>query len=160
MSCERSLPATLKIKFFGRRPARFFDQKALLATLRVTYPACTTFCVGRHPVTFLGSTPERLAKVDGRRLNTAALAGSAPRSSVPEVDDAIGQGLLTSPKERSEHAVVVKAIDEALSGLGVVPEHPPEPTLLRLHGIQHLHTPIRAEIRPALSLLELSLIHI
>ena len=126
----------------------------LLATLRDTYPACTTFCVGRHPVTFVGSTPERLAAVDGRRLNTAALAGSAPRSPLPGVDDAIGQGLLTSPKERSEHAVVVEAIDEALSGLGVVPEHPPEPTLLRLHGIQHLHTPIRAEIRPSLSLLE------
>ncbi len=130
------------------------DVPGLLATLRYTYPACTTFCVGRHPVTFVGSTPERLAAVDGRRLDTAALAGSAPRSPLPGVDDAIGQGLLTSPKERSEHAVVVDAIDKALSGLGMVPEHPQEPTLLRLHGIQHLHTPIRAEIRPSLSLLE------
>jgi len=130
------------------------DIASLLATLRDTYPACTTFCVSRHSATFVGSTPESLAAVDGRKFDTAALAGSAPRSPLHEVDDAIGQGLLTSPKERSEHAVVVEAIDEALSALGVVSEHPIEPSLLRLHGIQHLHTPIRAEIPSSLSLLE------
>ena len=130
------------------------DVAILLAALRDIYPACTTFCVSRDEVTFIGSTPERLASVDGETLQTAALAGSAPRSSDPAVDDAIGQGLLTSPKERSEHAVVVNAIDAALSGLELSAEHPPTPTVLRLHGIQHLHTPIHAELSSSVSLLD------
>ncbi|MDG2907542.1 MAG: isochorismate synthase [Acidimicrobiales bacterium] len=127
----------------------------LLATLRRQYPGCATFCVSDGPTAFVGATPERLAAVHGGRLHTAALAGSAPRHADHAIDDALGQGLLTSPKERLEHAVVVDAVTAALDGLGVVARHPVEPELLRLHGIQHLHTPIDAEVPADRGLLDL-----
>jgi isochorismate synthase len=125
-----------------RRP----DVARLLATLRSTYPACATVGVSIGTTSFVAATPERLVAVAGDRLHTAALAGSAPRHADPAIDAALGQGLLTSPKERSEHAVVVDAIDHALQRLGMVDHHPADPVLLRLHGIQHLHTPIDAQL--------------
>lgn len=133
-----------------RRP----DVARLLATLRHTYPACATVGVSIGTTSFVAATPERLVAVQGDRLHTAALAGSAPRHADPAIDAALGQGLLTSPKERSEHAVVVDAIDHALRELGVVDRHPADPTLLRLHGIQHLHTPIEAEMPQGIGLFD------
>ena len=131
------------------------DLPLLLATLRSQYPGCATFCVGDGATAFVGATPERLAALRGGRLHTAALAGSAPRHDDLTIDAALGQGLLTSPKERNEHAVVVDAVTAALEGLGIDPRHPIEPELLRLHGIQHLHTPIDADLPDGIGLLDL-----
>ena len=133
------------------------DPIPLLAALRSTYPACATLAVrpAGGQACFLGATPERLAAVHSGHLQTAALAGSAPRDPDPAIDAALGQGLLTSPKERVEHAVVVDAVDRALAGLGVADHHPGDPVLLRLHGIQHLHTPIDAELPNGVGLLDL-----
>ncbi len=133
-----------------RRP----DVVRLLATLRSTYPACATVGVSIGTTSFVAATPERLVAVAGDRLHTAALAGSAPRHADPAIDAALGQGLLTSPKERSEHAVVVDAIDHALQRLGMVDHHPADPVLLRLHGIQHLHTPIDARLPRGIGLFD------
>ena len=133
-----------------RRP----DVARLLATLRSTYPACATVGVSIGTTSFVAATPERLVAVAGDRLHTAALAGSAPRHADPAIDAALGQGLLTSPKERSEHAVVVDAIDHALQRLGMVDHHPADPVLLRLHGIQHLHTPIDARLPRGIGLFD------
>jgi isochorismate synthase len=133
-----------------RRP----DVARLLATLRSTYPACATIGVLIGTTSFVAATPERLVAVAGDRLHTAALAGSAPRHADPAIDAALGQGLLTSPKERSEHAVVVDAIDHALQRLGMVDHHPADPVLLRLHGIQHLHTPIDARLPRGIGLFD------
>ena len=131
------------------------DVVRLLATLRATYPACATLGITVGNASFVAATPERLAAVHAGRLKTAALAGSAPRDSDPAIDAALGQGLLTSPKERYEHTVVVDAVDRALAGLGVTDRHPREPGLLKLHGIQHLHTPIDADLPTAVGLLDL-----
>ena len=134
-----------------RRP----DLPRLLATLRATFPACATFCVDNGTAVFVGATPELLAAVRSGHLDTAALAGSAPRHPVGAIDDALGQGLITSPKEQAEHAVVVDAIVDALRGLGLTPVLPDGPALLRLHGIQHLHTPIQAELCSGIGLLDM-----
>ncbi|HAQ23712.1 MAG TPA: hypothetical protein DCR10_09185 [Acidimicrobiaceae bacterium] len=133
----------------------------LLGSLRSTYPACATLAVRPAkdfdllPTTFVGATPERLVAVHSGLLHTAALAGSAPRDLNPAIDAALGQGLLTSPKERREHAVVVDAVDRALSRLGIDDRHPRLPSLLQLHGIQHLHTPIEAKLPDGVGLLDL-----
>ncbi len=130
---------------------------ALLAALRVTYPTCATLAVrpSGGAAVFVGATPERLAAVHTGHLHTAALAGSAPRDTDRAIDASLGQGLLISPKERAEHSLVVEAIDRALDGLGVSHRHPRNPVLLQLHGIQHLHTPIDAELPEGVGLLEL-----
>ena len=126
----------------------------LLSSLRDSYPACATFCIYKDGNAFVGSTPERLASTKNEKLYTAALAGSAPRALDQALDSALGQGLLTSPKEQNEHALVVEEILRRLVALGLQPEVTLETTILKLNGIQHLYTPIHSQLNLEVALLE------
>ena len=125
----------------------------LLSTLRNSYPACATFCIARGEKAFLGSTPEKLASSKKGGLQTVALAGSAPRSNNFSLDSALAQGLLTSPKERREHSLVVDEILNRLTLIGLKPEKLKETGVLKISGIQHLYTPIGAVLNKDVGLL-------
>jgi salicylate biosynthesis isochorismate synthase/menaquinone-specific isochorismate synthase len=120
----------------GSRP---FDLVDVLSRLREQNPRCVTFLF-RAPggVAFLGATPETLCRVDGRVLETEALAGSAAPGQA--------EGLGGRDKDRREHDSVVRYI---LSALRPIAEHVTadvEPTLLTLKNVVHLRTGIRAEL--------------
>ena len=123
------------------------DVVTVLDRLRRRNPACATFAFTVGDTTFLGSTPEELVTLDGPRLHTTALAGTAPRGDSPEADERLGSGLLASAKNRSEHRFVVDGITEALTCLGLVDPAPAEPGLMRLNRLQHLRTPITAQVQ-------------
>ena len=55
----------------------------------------------------VGSSPEALVKVTGRRAITHPIAGSRPRGGTPEDDLRLAEDLLADPKERSEHVMLV-----------------------------------------------------
>jgi anthranilate synthase component I len=55
----------------------------------------------------VGSSPEALVKVTGRRAITHPIAGSRPRGATPEEDRVLAEDLLADPKERSEHVMLV-----------------------------------------------------
>lgn len=55
----------------------------------------------------VGSSPEALVKVTGRRAITHPIAGSRPRGKTPEDDQRLADDLLADPKERSEHVMLV-----------------------------------------------------
>jgi menaquinone-specific isochorismate synthase len=137
----------------ARRP---FDWLFSLHNLRQFYPDCYIFSVNQGGgKTFIGASPERLVSVRNRRLTTDALAGSAPRGRTTRDDAALGQTLLNTPKERHEHQVVVDFLRDRLLQLGLSPQMPAAPDLLRLSNIQHLHTPIHAHLPAKLHPLEL-----
>ena len=123
------------------------DVATVLDRLRRRTPACAIFAVTAGEFTFLGATPEELVTLDGPRLNTVALAGTAPRGDCPDTDERYAAGLLTSGKNRAEHRFVVDGIIDALSGLGLVDPAPAEPGLMRLSRVQHLRTPITARVQ-------------
>jgi len=133
-----------------------FAVAELLDILRETYPSCATFGVARSDATFLGSTPERLLRLDGRELETAALAGTAPRGRNPEEDAQRALELIESKKEQSEHAVVVHELREALAPLCSELRAPEAPALLRLESLQHLETPIAGTLACETHLLDLA----
>lgn len=62
-----------------------------------------------HGGTFdvVGSSPEALVKVTGRRAITHPIAGSRPRGKSPEEDRLLEEDLLADPKERTEHVMLV-----------------------------------------------------
>jgi len=60
-----------------------------------------------EPYTIVGSSPEALVKVDGRRVYTHPIAGSKPRGATPEEDQALADQLAADPKERAEHLMLV-----------------------------------------------------
>jgi isochorismate synthase len=131
------------------------DAGALLGDLRGIHPNCTSFAIGRCDGVFLGATPEQLVRLANARVETAAVAGSAPRGRNPADDARLGRELCESKKEQAEHAIVVRALREALAGCCDDLDIPEAPRLLRLGEIQHLETPIAGSLRNGQSILEL-----
>jgi isochorismate synthase len=129
-----------------------YDCARLLRTLRREQPSCTIFGLARPRAggegesIFLGATPELLARVERGSAELAAVAGSAARGRNPSEDAAFASALLESKKEQAEHAIVVRAIEDALAPIAVSVERAEAPELLRLEGLQHLSTPVRAEL--------------
>jgi isochorismate synthase len=133
-----------------------FDPTSLLDTLRCSYPSCASFAVARPGGVFLGAMPERLVRLQGRRVTCAVLAGSAPRGRSPEEDEGLGRRLRESKKEQAEHASVVRAVRAVLAERCSTLDAPEAPRLLRLEGIQHLETPIAATLCNDASVVELA----
>lgn len=104
---------------------------------------------------FVGATPERLLHLRAGQLAAMALAGSAPRGATSREDEALGAALLASEKNAGEHRIVVDYLVEALAGVCARIEAPPRPSLLKTPNVQHLHTPVRAEVGAGTGLLEL-----
>ena len=130
--------------------------EACLRRLVRDYPTCTVFAVARGAACFLGATPERLAQVHHGSVRTMALAGSIGRGATPAEDRALGDQLLASPKERAEHGVVVRAIRDGLAEVCTSVVGPAEPRLVRLPNVQHLLTPLRAELSPGRGLFDVA----
>lgn len=136
-----------------RAPGRFDVVRAVGTLLEQQRDGCV-FAFQEADCWFVGATPERLARVRGGELQTAALAGTAPRGETPEEDRQLAASLTRSPKERLEHRLVVQAITEALAPLCTALAAPTEPQVVKLATVQHLYTPISGRLRPGVSLLE------
>ncbi|MEM6434027.1 MAG: chorismate-binding protein, partial [Cyanobacteria bacterium P01_D01_bin.115] len=133
-----------------------FRREVALPRLRSRYPDCYIFSFsGAHDSHFIGASPERLLSIRQGRLVTDALAGSAPRGQTAAADFALGQQLLNTPKEQREHQLVLDFIVRQLEAAGLTPCYSTPPGLLRLSNIQHLHTPIGADLSRQLSPLAL-----
>ncbi|MGH2404755.1 MAG: isochorismate synthase [bacterium] len=127
-----------------------------LRRLSADYPNCAIFAVARGDRCFLGATPERLVRIRDSRVNTAAVAGSAPRGGTPDEDERLGEALLKNPKDRLEHAVVVDMLREVISEACDDVTTAVGPTLLKVANIQHLETALAGRLRERLSILELA----
>jgi salicylate biosynthesis isochorismate synthase/menaquinone-specific isochorismate synthase len=128
----------------------------LFGALRAEFGSCFCFCVGTPEAAFLGASPELLVRRSGGVAATVALAGSARRSADPAVDDHLGEQLLHSLKDRTEHAIVVERIARRLARVSVWVERAPEPVVIKVANVQHLATPIHAQIAESRSVLELA----
>jgi len=126
------LARRLRVQAEGR-----FEERRVLKALEARFPSCRNFLLRTEEgAAFVGASPELLCRVRGRVLETEALAGTG-----------VGEDLLSSQKDRREHAWVVEAIVESLRPLATSVEIEPGPAVRRLANVSHLWTPIRAELR-------------
>ena len=132
------------------------DAAAVFGVLRAGFASCFVFCAGRGDAAFVGASPELLVRREGLRASTVALAGSTRRSADPAVDAHLGEQLMGSAKDREEQDIVVRRIARALRPLSVWVTAPEEPELIRVANIQHLATPIRAQLTHPRSVVELA----
>jgi salicylate biosynthesis isochorismate synthase len=132
-----------------------YDPAAILGVLREAFPGCFCFCVGRGDATLVAASPELLVRREGHRVSTLALAGSTRRSADPAVDDHLGEQLLRDSSYREEHAIVARRIERTLRDHAVWVAAAPEPELVKIANIQHLATPIRAQLAAPIDALEL-----
>jgi salicylate biosynthesis isochorismate synthase/menaquinone-specific isochorismate synthase len=132
------------------------DPAATFGALRELFPSCFCFCAGSPEGAFLGASPELLVRRRGAGVATVALAGSTRRSADPAVDDHLGEQLLRSEKDRIEHRIVARRIERKLAPRSVWVEAETEPVLVKVANIQHLATPVHAQLADSLSAVELA----
>lgn len=131
-----------------------FEPASILLSLTKENPFSTTFAIELGGITFLGATPEQLAKMKEGQVKTMTLAGSSSRGGTSVEDEQLGKELLSCPKNRKEHQIVVDAIRDRLKPLCLSLEVPEEPSLLKFPTVQHLFTSIRGRLRLGSCLLD------
>jgi isochorismate synthase len=136
--------------------ARDHDPGAVLGALREVFPACFCWCVGTPELAFVGASPELLVRRDGARAQSVALAGTTRRSADPAVDDHLGEQLARNPKEREEQAIVARRIERTLEPVSVWVTVAEQPVLVKVQNVQHLATPIRAQLADPVPAVELA----
>jgi isochorismate synthase len=132
------------------------DPPALFGAMRDLFPSCFCFCVGTGQAAFVGASPELLVRRSGAVAATVALAGTTPRSADPAVDDHLGEAMLRSPKVRDEHSIVVRRIERTLRPHAVWVHAENQPFVVKVGNLQHLATPIRAQLAESHSAIELA----
>jgi salicylate biosynthesis isochorismate synthase/menaquinone-specific isochorismate synthase len=132
------------------------DPAAVFGGMRAQFGSCFCFCCGTPEAAFLGASPELLVRRSGAGVSTVALAGSTRRSSDPAVDDHLGEQLLRSDKNRREQRIVAERIVRTLRPHAVWVEAAPEPEVVKVANIQHLGTPVLAQLAEPRSAVELA----
>jgi 4-amino-4-deoxychorismate synthase (2-amino-4-deoxychorismate-forming) component I len=83
------------------------DVGRLYERLRAVNPAPFAALAQWRGAALLSSSPERLVRVSGRRIETRPIAGTRPRSRQPGGDAGEIAALVAHPKERAEHIMLI-----------------------------------------------------
>lgn len=83
------------------------DALSLYRALRLVNPSPYDFFLRIGGKTLIGSSPEELVRLSGRTASTAPIAGTRPRGRTDEEDLRLERELLSDPKERAEHVMLV-----------------------------------------------------
>ena len=124
------------------------DPFTLYRVLRLTNPSPHMFYFEADGLTLVGSSPERLVQVSGQKVHTVPIAGTRPRGSTPDEDDALGAQLCADAKERAEHDMLVDLARNDLGRVGrvgsvAVKEYA---SLERFSRVQHLVSRVECEL--------------
>jgi len=80
---------------------------SIYRALRRINPSPYMYYLDFGEVTLAGASPEMLVRVEGDRIRTRPIAGTRPRGRDEDEDRAMERELLTDPKERAEHVMLV-----------------------------------------------------
>ncbi len=105
---------------------------------------------------FVGASPELLVSRSRDVVKAHPLAGTAPRSSDPQVDGRLAAGLLASDKDHIEHRITIDWLLDTLLPFCSYVDAEPDPTLVSLANVHHLGTRVEGRLSsPPASVLEL-----
>ncbi len=104
----------LAVRFGGRCQLDPFET---YRALRLINPSPYMFFLDIAGLQVVGSSPEALVKLQGRRAQLRPIAGTRPRGSTAAADLELATGLLADSKENAEHVMLV---DLARNDLGRV----------------------------------------
>jgi menaquinone-specific isochorismate synthase len=126
---------------------RDLDPTLLLESLKAATPGCFHFYAEPESGTaFLGASPERLFRREGRSVESEAVAGTRPRGVSSAEDEGLRDDLLHSTKDLSEHTYVSKGIRETLEPLCEVLEIEDHVSEMMLARGRHLRSKIRGTL--------------
>lgn len=98
------LQVVLSQRFSREISADSFD---IYRSLRTINPSPYMYYLKFKDVELIGSSPEPLVKVQGKKVMTCPIAGTRPRGLTKEEDLLMEKDLLASEKERAEHIMLV-----------------------------------------------------
>ncbi len=124
--------------------------------LRTINPSPYMYFLRMGNTTVLGSSPEMLVKVKGRKLNYRPIAGTRPRGSGEEEDLRLEAELRGDEKEGAEHVMLV---DLGRNDLGRVSEYGSVKVrdlkvVERYSHVMHLVSSLEATLRPEFSAMD------
>ena len=133
------------------------DSFWLYRQLRSVNPSPYLFYVRLAGAELVGSSPEILTRLEGRKVDVRPIAGTRRRGRTPEDDLAMEEELLADPKERSEHVMLV---DLGRNDVGRVAEIGSVDvneyaTIERYSHVMHIVSNVQARLRPELDWLDL-----
>lgn len=122
---------------------------ALYRALRSVNPSPYLGYLNLGAVTLVASSPESLLQSDGQSLVTRPIAGTRPRGQTPQADAQYAQDLLSDPKERAEHLML---IDLGCNDLGRVARYGSVTVdnafaIERSSHVMHLVSTVRGELQ-------------
>jgi menaquinone-specific isochorismate synthase len=118
----------------------------ILEKLQDNYQNCTNFLYKSENSVLFGATPEQLLKFKKNELEFDALAGSAKRGDTEDDDEKIAFSLLKDKKNNEEHNHVIEFIKN--TSLNYVKNLRQFDTVIKkFSNIQHIYTPIKAELK-------------
>jgi len=122
-------------------------------TLRETNPAPFAGLIKHNNAYIMSSSPERLVRVKKGIVEVRPIAGTRPRNEDAEADQRLSETLLSHPKERAEHVML---IDLERNDLGRIchPGSIEVNELMVLESYQHVHhivSNIRGHIKDSVS---------
>lgn len=109
------------------------DDFTLYRNLRSINPSPYMFYLNFGEIRLIGSSPEILVRLTDEKIELRPIAGTRPRGKSPEEDQAMEKELLTDPKERAEHIMLV---DLGRNDVGKVAT-PGSVTVPRLMEVEH-----------------------
>jgi len=83
------------------------DPFTVYRALRHVNPSPYMYFIRLGGLSIVGSSPEMLVRVEGRRAETHPIAGTRPRGTNEEDDLRLGEELKRNEKERAEHVMLV-----------------------------------------------------
>ncbi len=117
----------------------------ILKSLAFNYPECTLFLFHIGRSSFVGASPETLARINGPEMILEVLAGSADRGKDTGEDQNFEKDILKNDKNLAEHKIVVDYIKENLKNIaGEITIN--EPVIKKLQNIQHLKSEIKLNL--------------
>ena len=114
--------------------------------------SCTNFYIDLEKnKRFLGTTPELLVAIKNKQLTTSAIAGTLKKESGNDLND-----FLNNQKELSEHQYVVDDLVKKISNYCKIIDKKNKPEILELKHLYHLCTPIKAQLKKNIHILDIA----
>jgi len=109
----------------------------LYRSLRQINPSPYMFYYKTNNRQIIGASPEMLVRVNNHKAITFPIAGTTPQTPNPKENQRLGKKLLTNPKERAEHVMLV---DLARNDIGKISRYGSVavPEFMQIHQFSHV----------------------
>ncbi len=133
------------------------DPFTIYRHLRSINPSPYLFFIRCDGPVMIGSSPEALVRLSGRKIDVRPIAGTRRRGATAEDDEAIEAGLLADAKERAEHLMLVDLGRNDVGRVATIGSVKVSEFAIveRYSHLMHIVSNVQGELRPGLDWLDL-----